>query len=91
MAILQRPLIENDVNPIRHEPFTKFADLAQTAAQTGHWLVPTLVVLRGLLMSPEDVAAQWQRKQHRRNCGELDLDGMLDIRSRTAAVFTYEP
>ncbi|MSQ97763.1 MAG: hypothetical protein EXR85_00470 [Xanthomonadales bacterium] len=41
----------------------KLIELAQSAAETGHWLVPTVVVLRGVLMSPEEKAAQWQRPE----------------------------
>jgi hypothetical protein len=37
----------------------KLAGLAALSADTGHWLVPTLVVLRGVSLDPEQMAAEF--------------------------------
>ncbi len=38
----------------------KLRDLAGLTASTGHWLVPTLVVLRGVSLDPDEMAAEFQ-------------------------------
>jgi len=37
----------------------KLGDLAALSAETGHWLVPTLIVLRGWSLDPDQMAAEF--------------------------------
>lgn len=37
----------------------KLGDLAALSAETGHWLVPTLIVLRGVSLNPDEMAAEF--------------------------------
>ncbi len=43
----------------------KLRDLAAQAAATGHWLVPTLIVLRGTALDPAQIATELQRPEIR--------------------------